>query len=161
MNKYVNSEVNQHLMKLLQLGANVQVVSGKLIFVKFKLNNDVEVAYVYNINKHNKYFLERLKPYKLPIREFDSAADVIDIIKIDVEQFKNACNSHKIRNFININKDLHHTIKSFEDLFLYYNIPTECVTQLEDSLNDIKETIKKAANESNRIFFDKDPENLN
>lgn len=160
MNKYVNSEVNQHLMKLLQLGANVQVVSGKLIFVKFKLQNDVEVAYVYNINKHNKYFLERLKPYKLPIREFDSASDVIDIIKIDVEQFQAACNSHKIRNFININKDLHHTIKSFEDLFLYYNIPTECVTKLEASLKDIKDTIKKTAIESNRIFFDKDPENL-
>jgi hypothetical protein len=107
MDKYVNSEVNQHLMKLLQLGANVQVVSGKLIYVKFVLSNDVEVAYVYNINKHNKYFLERLKPYKLPIREFDSAADVIEIIKIDVEQFKNACNSHKIKSFISINKDLH------------------------------------------------------
>ena len=161
MDKYVNSEVNQHLMKLLQLGANVQVVSGKLIYVKFVLSNDVEVAYVYNINKHNKYFLERLKPYKLPIREFDSAADVIEIIKIDVEQFKNACNSHKIKSFISINKDLHHTIKSFEDLFLYYNIPTDCVSKLENSLKDIKEAIKKASTESNRIFFDKEPENLN
>lgn len=161
MDKYVNSEVNQHLMKLLQLGANVQVVSGKMIYVKFTLDHDVTVAYVYNINKHNKYFLERIKPYPLPIKEFDSADDVIEIIRIDVEQFKNACNSHNIREFISISKDLHQTIKSFEDLFLYYNIPAECINSLGTSLEKIKEIIKKASTDSNRLFFEKEPENLN
>lgn len=160
MDKYVNSEVNQHLMKLIQLGANVQVVSGKMIYVKFLISDDVEVAYVYHINKNNKYFLERIKPYPLPLREFNSANDVINIINIDYNQYKNAANSKKIKDFVHINRDLHNTIKSFEDLFLYYNIPTDCVTKLEKNLEEIKATIKTASTESNRIFFDKDPDNL-
>lgn len=160
MNKYVDSEVNQHIMKLIQLGANVQVVGGKMIYVKFVLTNDCEVSYVYHVNKNKKYFLERIKPYPLPLKEFNCVKDVINIINIDLEQYRNACNSHNIRDFITINKELHHTIKAFEDLFLYYNIPTECVEKIKSNIDEIKSVISKNISDKNRIFFDKDPDNL-
>jgi len=160
MDKYINSEASQHIMKLLLLGANVQVVSGKTVYVNFKLNDNIEVAYVYHINKHNKYYLERIKPYPLAIREFDTDADVVDIIKIDYEQYKNAINSHNINHFININRTLHKSAKAFEDLFLYYNISDEVFSSIEKNIQNIHDTIKKASTESKRLFFEKDPENL-
>nr|HPJ24259.1 hypothetical protein [Bacillota bacterium] len=81
MNKYVDSETNQHVMKLVQMGANVTVVSSQMVYVSFDITEDVKVSYVYNINKKNKYFLERIRPYPLPVRVFDSAEDICNIIK--------------------------------------------------------------------------------
>ncbi|MBI9009900.1 MAG: hypothetical protein JEZ05_07700 [Tenericutes bacterium] len=160
MNKYINSEASQHVMKLLLLGANVQLVSGKMVYVKFTLENDIQVAYVYHINKKNKYFLERIKPYPLPIREFDTADEVIDIIQLDFHQYENAAKSRKIREFINLNKEMHSVMKSFEDLFLYYNIPEASLNSIKENVLKAKETILEASKSANRVFFEKDPENL-
>jgi len=160
MDKYVNSETSQHIMKLIQLGANVQVVSGKMVYVKFVLAQDVEVAYVYHINKKNKYYLERIKPYPLPLKEFNSSSEVIETIKIDYDQYSNAVKSHNINKFVEVNKNLHHTIKSFEDLFLYYNIPHELIKKIDTSITEIQTLIDNSSTECNRVFFDKEPETL-
>jgi len=160
MNKYIDSEAKQHLMKLVQFGAEVQVVSSKMVYVKFNLEQNIEVAYVYNINKRNKYFLERIKPYPIIIKEFDTDREVIDIIKIDYTQFANAVKSHNIHEFVQANKALHQTIKSFEDLFLYYNIPHDVITKIDKNIKEIQDTIKETVSKCNRVFFDKDPENI-
>lgn len=160
MNKYINTEISQHLMHLLQIGANVQVVSGKMVYVKFQVSDDIEVSYVYHINKKNKYFLERIKPYPLAIKEYDSAKEVVDIIKIDVAQFQNAVKSKNIYQFININKELNQTIKCFEDLFLYYNVPTETIKEIKENIITAREKITKVKDDLDRVFFDKNPDNL-
>ncbi len=160
MQKYINSETNQHIMKLIMIGANVQVVSGKMVYVKFKLKQDIELSYVYHINKNNKYFLERIKPYPLPLKELESTEDVINTIQVDYEQYKNAVNSHNIKGFVSINNKITETIKSFEDLFLYYNIPSELVEKIETDITSLRDAIKKTSTECNRVYFDKEPENL-
>jgi hypothetical protein len=160
MNKYIKSEVTQHIMKLLQLGANVQVVDGKMVYVKYLITPTFEVSYVYHVNKHKKYFLERIKPYPLPIKEFDTVNDVIDIIKIDIEQYTNAINCSKTKKVIEINSKLHQSIKCFEDLFLYYNIEDETIDKIEKSLDEINNQIKEASKKSKRVYFKKEPDNL-
>lgn len=160
MNKYINSEVSQHIMKLLQLGANVQVVSGKMVYVKYQVAEDFEVAYVYHINKKNKFFLERIKPYPLPIKEYESAKEVINIIKIDIEQYRNAAKSKCVNDFVEINRGLHNAIRSFEDLYLYYNVDKKCIENIKKDISDIQDNIKKSACQCQRLYFDKEPENL-
>jgi len=156
MDKYIDSEVNQHVMKLLLHGANVQVVSGKMVYVKFKLKEGIEVSYVYHVNKNNKYFLERIKPYPLSIKEFESAEDVVDLIMEDYEQYKNAVNSKKINDVVSIMKDLHNSIRSFEDLFLNYNIQEELIFSIKNSLKEIQENISQSPKTSSRIVIEKD-----
>ncbi len=160
MNKYVDSETNQHVMKLVQMGANVTVVSSQMVYVSFDITEDVKVSYVYNINKKNKYFLERIRPYPLPVRVFDSAEDICNIIKIDIEQFKNAANSHNIYEFIQKSRDFHNIILMFEDLFLYYNVNPDIFKKLQDDIDDIYTTISDALKSSERVYFGKDPDNL-
>lgn len=160
MDKYVNSEVSQHIMYLIQIGANVQVVNGKMVYVKVNLDQNIQVSYVYHINKNNKYFLERIKPYPLPIKEFNTTKEVIDTIKIDIDQYRNAINSRNINQFIQINRDLHQAIKTFEDLFLYYNIKPETIERINKSLNSIRNEINESKTQCNRVFFEKDPENI-
>ncbi|MBN2604835.1 MAG: hypothetical protein JXR62_03280 [Bacilli bacterium] len=160
MNKYVNSETNQHTMKLVQMGADVKVISSKLVYATFILEDNIEVSYVYNVNKKNKYFLERIKPYPLTVKEFDSQEDLITIIKIDLEQFDNAAHSHNVHDFIKIGQSLNQTIKNFEDLFLYYNISKECVSDIHEHIKNINDLITQSQKTSTRVFFKKDPEHL-
>ncbi|MBN2877991.1 MAG: hypothetical protein JXL85_10125 [Bacilli bacterium] len=160
MNKYIESEANQHVMKLIQMGADVKVVSGKLVYVQFDINEFVQVAYVYHLNKHNKFFLERTKPYPIPVREFDNADAICDIIKIDVEQFKNAAQSHNIREFIGINTEFHKMILTFEDLFLYYNVDHATVERIQKDIDDIHNRIKDAKESASRVYFGKEPDYL-
>lgn len=157
--KYVNSEASQHDMKLIQLGAKVEQINGKMCYVKFDIQG-YELAYVYNINKKGKYFLERIKPYPLPMREFTNESDVIDIIKIDLEQFKSAINSKNIDAFVTISAELNKTIKQFEDLFLYYNVPKIETQIIMGKISEIQKEIKNTKDNSERIYFSKDPDNL-
>lgn len=160
MRKYINAEAMQHAMKLAQMGATVQQINSKMCYVTFELNEDIKLEYVYNINSKEKYFLERIKPYPLPIKVFDKEEDLIDIIEIDLEQFKNAMKSHNLKNFVKINKKLNDTIKRFEDLFLYYNVPSIEVDIIMEEIKKIDEEIVKTKEISERVYFKKDPENI-
>lgn len=159
MRKYINSEASQHEMKLMQMGAEVEQINGKMCYVKFKVGK-IDVEYVYNINAKNKYFLERIKPYPLPIKEFENEDDVIEIIKIDIKQFENASKSRNMECFIQISKELNKTIKEFEDLFLYYNVPKLESVIIMKKIKEIQEEIINTQNKSERVFFEKDPDNL-
>ncbi len=160
MSKYVHTETKQHTMKLVQMGAKVEVISSQMVYVSFDITEDFTVSYVYNINRHNKYFLERIEPYPIDLEEFDSTDDIVNIIKIDVEQFKTAVKSHNIKDFVKINQDFHNTILAFEDLFLYYNLPTKYVSKIKGNIEAINDIIKKASHESKRVYFGKEPGHL-
>lgn len=159
MRSYISSEASQHDMKLVQMGAKVELINSKTCYVKFTIG-DITVEYVYNINAKGKYFLERIKPYPLPIKVFEKEADVIKIIDIDIRQFKNAAKSKNIDTFIKINNELNKTIKKFEDLFLYYNVPTIENEIIMNKIQEIQDEIVKTQKNSERVFFDKDPDNL-
>lgn len=159
MKRLIDAEVSLQTMKLRQMGGKVNVINSKMCYVKFDICG-FRVEYAYNINKHGNYFLERIAPYPLPLKEFDREEAVVDIIAIDLEQFKNAIKSHNIEDFININRKLSQTIKRFEDLFLYYNVPAEENRIIFDKLKEIDTEIEKTKASAKRIFFKKDPEFL-
>jgi len=159
MRKLINAEVMQNTMKLQQLGAKVQVINSKLCYVNFDIGG-FKIQYVYNVNSKGNYFLERIKPYPLPLKEFESEQDIVDIIDIDVEQFRNALKSHNIEGFINISRKLNQTLKKFEDLFLYYNVPAAEIDVMINKLTDFDDEIEKMKGEAERLYFRKDPENL-
>ena len=159
MRKYLNAEIMQQSMKLKQMGADVTVINSKLCYIAFDLSG-FKVSYVYNVNKKNKYFLERIKPYPLPLREFDNEDDVIDIINIDLDQFRNAIKSHNIESFITIARKLNAVFHKFEDLFLYYNLPEDETKRLYDEILEMEKDIERIKEDSERICYDKDPEFL-
>lgn len=154
MNKYVNSETTFHLMNLLQMGANVQVVSGKMVYVSFELEQNIVVAYVYHINKNNKYFLERMKPYPLPIKELESPSAVIDYIKEDINLYKNAVKSKNMDIFISTATCLHDNTKALEDLFLNHNVSEQFIKQVNDNIRDMGDKITTYSSGLNKIILE-------
>lgn len=159
MKEYVNVEVDQQTIRFQQMGGKVKVINSKLCYVDFDISG-FKLQYVYNVNKKGNYFLERIKPYPLALKEFETEQDIVDIIAIDVDQFRNAIKSHNASTFVDIARQLNLTLKKFEDLFLYYNVSAENVTQALTKLNDLSAEIDCMKEESKRIYFKKEPDNL-
>lgn len=159
MRKMINAELDAQSMKLRQLEANVTEINTKMCYVSFDVSG-FHLEYVYNINDKGNYFLERIKPYPLALREFDDQEAMVDIIEIDVEQFRNAIKSHNINEFIEISRKLNQTILKFEDLFLYYNVPKESTDFINQKMSEILAEIDKTTRTANRLYFKKDPDNL-
>ena len=157
--KYINFEANKHLIELTQMGAEVNQINSKMCYVKFTVG-EMKLSYVYNINKKGNYFLERILPYPLPIREFRDEKDVIQIIKIDLKQYKNALESRPLDRFIEVNLSMSQVMRKFEDLFLYYDIDEEQCIDILEKINSISKDILDLKDKSKRIFFEKDPYNL-
>jgi hypothetical protein len=115
---------------------------------------------VYNINKKNQYFLERTKPYPLPIKAYENVSDLVEVIEVDVKQFKNAAKSKNIDKFVDVNVELIQTIKAFEDLFLYYNVPADKLNEVQSRIKELHKDIVEIKETAQRVFFDKEPDNL-
>ena len=130
MRKIIDSaEVSKYSIKLQQLGAKVKVINSSLCYVNFNLEG-LTLQYVYNVNHNGNYFLERIKPYPLALEEFGSETDVVKVISMDVEKFKNALKSSHIEKYIAMANQISATFSAFEDTFLNYNIPTPKVDKI-------------------------------
>ncbi len=159
MRKLIQAEVTVNAMKLRQMGGDVTVINSKMCFVKFDVGG-LKVSYAYNINKKGKYFLERIQPYPLPVKEFEREEALVDIIEVDLEQFKNAVKSHNIDCFIEISRKLHSLLNKFEDLFLYYNVPEEENKIISAKLDEVESEIEKTKQAAERLYYKKEPDNL-
>ncbi|MDF2591092.1 MAG: hypothetical protein K0S75_558 [Clostridia bacterium] len=156
---YLNVEASQHEMKLIQMGAKVEQINSKMCYIKFVIDG-LPVEYVYNLNKKNKYFLERINPYPLAIRSYEKVEDIVKVIEVDVRQFQNMVKSKNVQSFVNITNEFIDIIKKFEDLILYYNVPAEKVGVIMGKIDEINQEINETKKTANRVFFDKEPENL-
>lgn len=159
MRKIIKAKEIHQTMKLRQMGADVEVINSKLCYVKFKINN-IDLAYVYNINKKNEYFLERIKPYPLPLKAFKSEEDIVETIAIDVEQFKNVSSSKNVDDFIDFLKQMKLAVNKFEDLILYYNVCKDDVKAFKNILNTLNNKIDDSKAQSERLYFKKNPDFL-
>ncbi len=158
-NKILAAEMMGQSIKLQQMGGTITAINSKLCYVTFDLSG-FKVSYVYNVNKKDRYFLERINPYPLPLDELDSEDDVIEVIRIDLQQFENAVQSDNINKFVSIAQNLSKTFHKFEDLFLYYNLSEQNTKGFYDKVRELEAEIEKIKEESPRIYFDKDPDDL-
>ena len=153
MKNIINSaEVSTYSIKLQQLGAKIKIINSKLCYVNFNLDGLV-LQYAYNVNHNGNYFLERIKPYPLALREISDETGVVKIICEDVEKFKNVLKSPHSESFIAFAKQISKAFSTFEDTFLNYNIPNEKVEKIYkkilaleyeiDMIREISETKQK------------------
>ena len=87
--------------ELKKMGARVIDIQGVMSLVKFNINGTI-ISYIYHLNDDNSFFLERIKPYSMPVGNYESEEEIIDVIKIDIAQFENAMHSHNFSRFIEL-----------------------------------------------------------
>lgn len=137
---------------LRQMGASdVTKVRGLLYFMEFKLSDDVEISYSYNINTKNKYFLQRIKPYPIPQGIFSDEYEIVSFIKKDLQKFSTAMNSSNFNLFVDVAKKVNNITSMAEYLFLNYNVNTNELLRIDKELDDILKEINFAQTTSNEI----------
>ncbi|KGM96385.1 hypothetical protein Z968_06620 [Clostridium novyi A str. 4552] len=144
MDKYMSVQESMLKCQLELLGAKVYKMKGSIRYVEFCIDS-IKFKYIYHVNRKNKYFLERICPYSMPIATFEKEEEIIKIIKDDIAKFRNARNSNKFERFITTNKNLVKIAKSFEDIYLHYNVS-------KYDLNDIDEEMQKIESKLNKII---------
>ena len=145
--------------ELKNMGARVIDIQGIMFLVKFVIN-DNKITYAYHLNEDNTFYLERIKPYFLSVGNYQYEEDIIDVIRVDIEQFNNAMKSSNYSQFIEIDNHLSTLVRLFEDLYLYYNIGKDDLNRLDHSVDCILEDIKAIMKRSERAYTKKDPEVL-
>lgn len=141
------------------IGGKVIDIQGIMFIVKFNINNN-RISYAYHLNEDGSFFLERIRPYTLAIGDFKCEEDIVDVVKVDIEQFTNAMNSKNYMQFIEIDTHLSKLVRLFEDLYLYYNISPDDLTHLNTSVDGVLDQIKNIMSHSKRVYTKKDPDVL-
>lgn len=159
MQKYVIADAMEQEMRLRQMGGKVNQVNGKMCYVSFDIGG-LAVEYVYNLNSKGKYFLERIKPYPMPVKVYEDESKIVEIIDIDLEQFRSAVQSHNMETFVALGNKFNETAKRFEDLFLYYNVPADVLEALFNKLIESNQIIDQCKSTATRVYFKKEPDNL-
>ena len=137
---------------LRQMGASdVTKIRGLLYFMTFKLSDNVEISYSYNINTKNKYFLQRIKPYPIPQGVFSDEYEIVSFIKKDLQKFSTAMNSSNFNLFLDIAKKVNNITSMAEHLFLNYNVNVNQLLRINTELDDILKEIEFAKNTSKEI----------
>jgi hypothetical protein len=137
---------------LRQMGASdVTKIRGLLYFMTFKLSDDVEISYSYNINTKNKYFLQRIKPYPIPQGVFSDEYEIVSFIKKDLQKFSTAMNSSNFNLFIDVARKVNNITSMAEYLFLNYNVNVNQLLRINTELDDILKEIEFAKNTSKEI----------
>jgi len=145
--------------ELKKLGARVLDIQGIMFYVKFTLN-DTKISYVYHLNTDNTFFLERIKPYTCAIGDYNTEESVVESIREDIKQFKNAMNSTNFDSFIEVDQHITKLVRLFEDLYLYYNVSKDDLGVINGEVNKVLEIINDVQERSERVYFEKDPEVL-
>lgn len=160
MKGMLSAEALAETRKLREMGAKIQFVSGKICHVRFE-REGLQIEYAYSINPAGKYHLERIKPYPLPLREFTREEKLIEIIEIDLDQFRNALEHDKnMAAFIETSKEFHRVFQRFEDLYLYFDISDDTLADIRQRLEAIDGEIRGAISKHTRIYHRKEPDTL-
>ncbi len=145
--------------ELSEFGAEVLDVSTTMTYVIFDLG-ETTVAYIYNVSPEDKFHFERAKPYAMEIGIYESESEIVDIIKNDIKQFKNAMQSHHFKRFIEIDRQIAKTVRTFEDLYLYYNIDGDALDKLSAEVEHLKREIFAIKEQSERVYFESEPKSF-
>ncbi|WZL74516.1 hypothetical protein QBE52_07205 [Clostridiaceae bacterium 35-E11] len=142
--------------ELRKIGAEVIDMEGIMFFVKYH-QHPLHIEYIYHLHTNKTYLLERIKPYPLVIGEYKVEENVIETIKTDIDQFMNAVHSKNFNAFVGIDQDLTKIMRSFEDLYLYYNISKEDIALLKTDVEKLAHEIFSIKNRSKRVYYKTEP----
>lgn len=136
-----------------QMGAHeITNITSRLYYIGFKITPQIEITYVYNINKKDQYFLQRISPYPLPKGLFISQEEIIHFIETDLIKFRNAAQSSNFQDFITFNHILAEIENDMEHLFLNYNVPKSLLQEFNKRIHLLRHDVHLAKTKSMHIM---------
>ena len=130
---------------LRQLGAThiSETRNGIMYKVEFKLSDELTVTYVFDVTKHDKYYIQRIAPYPISHGDFASAEEVIEFVRRDITKFRNAMQSHNFPKFLDTANSMVMFTHAIELLFLERNIPESDMDTLRQSIENSLDKVRE------------------
>lgn len=139
---------------LRQAGADsIQTHLAHINLVSFQIAPDVKVAYVYEIKENGEIYLERTSPYPMLMgRMYDENA-LIEMVKNDVESFRNAYNSRNYDTYLQLVKSHLRFQWAAEDLFMNHNVDGDDLDDLHSAYERLHQLLDEVKGRSEKIKF--------
>ena len=123
-------------LKLNQMGATqITKLRSNMYIVDFTLENGMEISYVFNITKHDKYFLQRMRPYAMVQGKYANTKEITQFIKEDLRRFRTAEHSTNFEEFVYISRKGVQLSQELENLFLHYNVDKVTLDEMNGTLS--------------------------
>jgi hypothetical protein len=123
-------------LKLNQMGATqITKLRSNMYIVDFTLENGMEISYVFNITKHDKYFLQRMRPYAMVQGKYANTKEITQFIKEDLRRFRTAEHSTNFEEFVDISRKGVQLSQELENLFLHYNVDKVTLDEMNGTLS--------------------------
>lgn len=122
-------------LKLGQMGATqITKLRSNMYIVDFQLEHGQLISYVFNITKHDKYFLQRMRPYAMVQGKYANTKEITQFIKEDLKQFRTAEGSSNFDEFVDISRKSVQLAQEMEQLFLNYNVDKATLDEMDATL---------------------------
>ncbi len=122
-------------LKLNQMGATqITKLRSYMYIVDFELENGLMISYVFNITKHDKYFLQRMRPYAMVQGKYADTQEITKFIREDLKRFRNAEGSSNFSEFVDISRKSVQLAHDLEALFLNYNVDRATLDEMDGTL---------------------------
>lgn len=123
-------------LKLGQMGATqITKLRSHMYIVDFTLDNGMKISYVFNITKHDKYFLQRMRPYAMVQGKYADTKEITKFIKEDLRRFRTAEHSTNFEEFVDVSRKGVQLSQELENLFLNYNVDKATLDEMKGTLN--------------------------
>ncbi|MEG0292416.1 MAG: hypothetical protein RR495_06890 [Anaerovoracaceae bacterium] len=142
----VSDNISNDLLNIAfrQLGASkIKTTPTKMNVIEFKINEDLTVSYLCNAKGEAKIYLQRIEPYPIRHIKFEDVDHIIEFVKQDLMNFKNASQSTNFGKFLEIANKIYRLDSDVENLFLFHNVNPEDLDYIDEKLGHILDKIEQ------------------
>ena len=115
--------------------------------VKFKLDEDTNATYIYEIKENEVIYLNRVRPYALYLGECADEQELVSAIRQDLEMMKEAQVSPHFKQYLSIMQKMQGLRKRTEHLFMNVSTSEYSMDRLEELLDLLGHEIDRLGRE--------------
>lgn len=147
--------------ELRKAGCTVDDIDNEIAYIKYYIhskedkNKTFKLKYTYHSTNQGVFFLDRIKPYNLPIGEFTSEERIVAFILKDIQLFDNAVNSTNFAEFIELGKNIEKFKHTYEKFFLHKNVQSGDLNYISQEIQLITTKLQELGEQRKSVIVDK------
>lgn len=106
-------------MMLRQMGAvQIKNMPARINKVKFKLEEHLNVTYIYEVKENDVIYLNRVRPYTMFLGSAEDERELVEIIRKDLAIFRHAHDNPNFHKYVEITLKMQDLVRRLEPIYL-------------------------------------------
>ena len=129
-------------MMLRQMGAvQIKNMRARVNKVKFKLEEHLNVTYIYEVKKNDVIYLNRVRPYGMFLGSAENERELVSAIRKDLEIFRHAHDNPNFHKYIEVTLKIQDLVKRLEMAYLDKDVSREKLESIGKSVDALRAQI--------------------